>query len=289
MPPSFLPALLALALWAPAQGHAQWFGEVRAGYEFDSNLSRAQRAADIKPDSALSASASLGRGFDTGNNTSAALFVDLKSTGQLRYTGLSHNDVGVGASIRHKFGLGPYAPWTSASVGATRTVYRDDLRSGWLYDAALSAGMRHTALWDSTIELRHDRRTTDAERRVVPNFSGAVYEVAGWTGRLGSNLDLGERLRLSAGYAQRIGDITSTAVHTQQIWDASTAWNKDAGLGGDGYRIRARTHILTLGASIALGTDASINLGVDRWLSRANGGFDYYNTLVRAQFMLRLP
>jgi hypothetical protein len=284
-----MPVMLSVPFWGSVCAHAQVFAEARAGYEFDTNLSRAQRAADIKSDTALTASARLGRAFDVTSNTVGTLSMEVRSTSQMRYTGLSHNDMGASASLRRKLGLGPYAPWIRASLGASRVIYRDALRSGWTYDAALAVGKRHSTSWDSLLELRHDRRTTDGERRVVANFSGAVYEVSGWTGAASSNLDLNDRLRLSAGYAMRAGDITSTAVHTQRIWDASTAWNKDAGLGGDGYRIRARTHMVSLGASIALGPDASFNVGVERWLSRANGGFDYYNTLVLASFMLRLP
>ena len=274
---------VAALLMAPVRSaHAQMFLEGSAGLTYDSNLPRAQNASDIKSDSALVVAASGGRAFEAGDNTSVALSADAKSVTWLHYPGLSHTDLGATLAWRSKFGLGLYAPWARLSASAARMSFGDSLRNGWRYDAGLTAGKRLTPNWDVRADIRYDKRSADRALPVVPSFSGAVYDVHGWTASVASQLALGERLQVSLAYARRTGDITSTAVHTQAIWNASTAWNKDRALGGDGYRIHARTQMLTLGASYALGKDSSLNLEAERWLSRANGGFDYYNSLVRA-------
>jgi hypothetical protein len=51
------------------------------------------------------------------------------------------------------------------------------------------------------------------------------------------------------------------------------------------YRLPAQTRAFRLGFSYALGPANSLNAAVERWISRAAAGLDYYNTLVGAAYV----
>lgn len=264
---------------------AQSLSEFEIGAFHDSNLSRAALASDIKSDSVVYARAWANKSLDLIDDLQMTLTLDLGVESYARYSRMSNLTLGLTASARHKFGLGPQAPWLQGAVSATRLQFRDSLRTGWLYNVSLSAGKRLSDDWDLRVDLTHDRRTADEVFAVVPFFSGDSFGVAGTSLAFKLNYAASRDLLLTAGYGVRNGDITATAVHTQAIWDASTAWSKDMALGDDNYRIKARTQMFDLAASLALGERSSVNASVSRWRSKTYENFDYSNTVLRLNWL----
>jgi long-subunit fatty acid transport protein len=275
-------ALLS-ACFGPAR--AQWVAEASGGYVYDSNISRAALASDVKSDAALEASIVAGRWLDLSDNLGLTLTGELASQRYQRYGGLDNTTLAANADLKYKFGLGRDVPWIRGSARLARLDFKDRLRDGWRSDVGMTIGKRVFDRWEMRAGLSFDRRIADIEVRDVPAFSGSVFDVKGKTVSASLSYTPDDRWQLAAGVAFRSGDITSTGVHTQAILNASTAWTDDDALGDDAYRIGAKTTMLNIGASYALGERTSLNLGIDRWISHAVGGFDYSNTIGRASLI----
>jgi hypothetical protein len=75
----------------------------------------------------------------------------------------------------------------------------------------------------------------------------------------------------------------SSTRRNREAFLASEAVAPDPTFGPDfvAYRIPATTHILGVGASLALGERASLNLGYDYVIGDARDGIEYRKNLVR--------
>jgi hypothetical protein len=276
---------LVLIAGSVGEAHAQSYGDFQAGAFRDTNLSRGKLDRDIKADNATFIDAHLGRAFELTENLSASITGEAHAEHYARYTGLNHISAGASVGLKHKLGIGLTAPALRYHASLARLSFSDSYRTGWKTTAGASITKRFNEKWELSTSLNFDHRWTDKEKRLPPTFSGAAYDVTGHTVSIDANYTASDKWLLSFGLAQRRGEIASTGVHTKAIWDASTAWSKDYALGDDSYRIDARTNMLNLAASYALSDRSSLNLSYARWLSRANGGFDYNNSIVRATFI----
>jgi hypothetical protein len=274
-------AVLLFALRAPAS-RADDILDVQAGALYDSNLSRAQYAYDVKSDTALQAALSWGRLLPLADGLTLRATVDAQGEFYSRYAGLDNLALGGALTLRRKFGLGALAPWASVSGSAARLEYENSIRNGWRYEIGGGAGKRLTNAWNVATSFAYQHRTADDRDSYVPGFSGAVFDLHSRRGGLLSEYTLSERLSVSAGYDQRRGDVASTTLRNFTIFTHSDAIAPDPVFGADavGYRIHAITHAWRLGASCAVGPANAINLTAERWISRARGGLDYYNTLL---------
>jgi hypothetical protein len=270
---------------AHASVKAQTYGDFQAGMFRDTNLSRAKLDRDIRADNITFIEGHLGRAFEVTENLSASTTGELRAENYARYTGLNNVTAGITLGMKHKLGIGLSTPVIRYHASLARLLFDDSYRTGWKSTAGASISKRFNEKWELSTSLNFDHRWTDKEKRLPPTFSGAAYDVTGHTVSIDANYTASDQWLLSFGIAQRRGEIASTGVHTQAVWDASTAWSKDFALGDDSYRIDARTNMLNLAASYALSDRSSLNLSYARWLSRANGGFDYNNSIVRATFI----
>lgn len=278
--------LLLLALGA-SRVAADAILDVQAGILYDSNLSRAQLAHDIKADTALQAALAWGRFVPLAGGFSVRATLDTAGEVYTRYSGLDNLSLGGSVGLRHKFGLGAFAPWLSASGAAARLDYRSALRDGWRYEAGVATGKRLTEAWDLGLDFRYTHRTADQRRSVVPGFSGAVFDLQSHQLSVHSDHTLTEHVSLLAGYDYRRGDIASTTLRNFTVFTNSDAIAPDTAFGDEtvGYRIHGVTRAWRLGLSYALGPSNSLNLRAERWTSRASGGLDYTNTLAGATYV----
>lgn len=261
--------------------------DVQAGALYDSNLSRAQLAHDIKSDTAVQSSLAWGRFVPLPGGFTLRATLDGAGEIYTRYSGLDNLALGGSLGVRRKFGLGAFAPWISVAGSAARLEYRNSVRDGWRYEAGLGGGKRLTESWDVAAGLRYAHRTADREKPVVPGISGAVFDLQSHTFAVRSEHVLTGRVSLAAGYDYRRGDIASTTLRNFTVFTHSDAIAVDTAFGDDtvGYRIYAVTRAWRLGLSYALGQSNSINVLAERWTSRARGGLDYYNTLFGATYV----
>lgn len=261
--------------------------DIQAGVQYDSNVPRAQLAYDVKSDTALQAALSWGRFVPLADGLTLRATIDAGGAAYARYSGLDNVTLGASASVRQKFGLGALAPWISGSLSAARLDYRASLRDGWRYEAGVGAGKRVTDSWDLRATYRYQHRTADRSAAVVPGISGAVFDLQSHSAGLSTEYALTETLSLAGAFDYRRGDVTSTTLRNFSIFTHSDAIALDPVFGADtvAYRIFALTRAWRLGASYALGRTSSLNVGAERWISRAGGGLDYYNTLIGASYV----
>jgi len=277
---------LSFAL-AAASTHADDILDVSAGALYDSNVPRAQLERDIKSDTAFQAALAWGRFMPLSDGLTLRATLDASGEAYAHYSGLNNLALGTSLSLRQKFGLGALAPWVSGWASGARLDYEDKARDGWRYEFGIGAGKRLTDAWDIEATYRYQHRTQDHPVAVVPGISGAVFDLQAHQAGVRSEYAMTDRVSLGAGFDYRRGDVASTTLRNFTIFTNSTAIALDPVFGPDavGYRIYAITQAYRIGFSYALGRSNSINTGIERWISRARGGLDYYNTLVGASYV----
>jgi hypothetical protein len=269
-----------------AAARAEWIAEVETAAVHESNLSHGQLQRDIKSDTALEVAASAGEHFALGDYSGLSITGNAKSAAYDRYGGLNHLDLGAAAALRSKLGLGAAAPWWRVAATATRLDYRNDVRDGWLYTLGSGAGMRVGEKWNIRGDYTYERRTADQDRGIARGISGAVFNQKSHSVQLNADYAFSAATSISAGYMWRIGDVAATTLRNFTIFSASTAIAADPAFGADtiAYKLRAVTHVLSIGVSQALNARSSLNFGLERQISHGTGNNDYYNNIVRLVF-----
>ncbi len=139
--------------------------------------------------------------YALGRDDTFFLKADFSGEVWAKYSGLNAISAGPHLALRHKFGLGAYAPAIRLEVMATDAVVRNSYRSGWTEQVSLSYNQRFSEAW--RFELGSDYSNFDARdalfsKRAVTVGTAATY-------------DLDERWRLKAGLRYRNGEFISYA------------------------------------------------------------------------------
>jgi hypothetical protein len=294
MKPPTIPFLFAAAMLALASApvaNAERTFAVDAEFFHDSNLTRAQYAADVRADGAARLNAEAGEMWaPTGNDTfSVAAF----ARGELyrRYHGLDNAVVGGRAALRHKFALGYDSPWVLVSVEGSHDDYDDALRDSNRFIANVELGTRFTHAWDAAGGVVYDRRYDNHGESVVPGIPGNVFDLRGIGGYARVGYAFNEMVYASAGLGVRRGDVESTAQQSLPIFLVSTAIAEDPVFGSTdlyAYRLRGTTWTASVMTSIALDERSSINLSYADERTYAAYGNQYKSRLVSLLLSYRL-
>lgn len=281
---------LELALAASAVARADPLLDVTADIHHDDNLTRADSRADYRADSAAAFSAVASLLLSPRQNESATVSVFTTGEAYDRYRGLSHAEIGAGASYRHKFGLGWNAPWIAWSASLSRDDYRDRLRDSTRLTSQVELGRRASVEWDGSVGAFYERRYDGHGDARVPGVSGHVFDLAarGAFARLGYAAS--DRLSFDARIAWRTGDVESTSRQNLAVFLASTAITDDPAFNDHdlyAYRLDGRTRSAALAASWALNDRSSLNAG---WLATRTGadqGLVYRTQAVNLAYAFR--
>lgn len=281
-------ALTAMLLLGSVHAQAEWFGSAATAVTFDDNVSRAQRSSDIRSDHSFLLHAVGGYHHQLDGNSGISLSMQAEREWFVHYEDLSAVRVGPAVALRTKLGLGPQAPWLRLSASALRLEHDDDLRRGWLFEIAAAGGARLTERLALFGEARMEKRRADHSEPVVRNISGAVFDIDGYSASVGGDYALSRATAVSLSYSYRVGDVVSSTRRNAAIFGASDAIARDPAFGPDviAYRLRARSHVLDLRVSHALGERTSINLSMARSFTYGNGGNDYYGNRVTASLLV---
>ncbi|MBM3221257.1 MAG: hypothetical protein FJZ38_21710 [Candidatus Rokubacteria bacterium] len=276
--------LTACALAPAPAAAADWFFEGDAGVVYETNVGLAQRARDVKSDSALSTSVSTGLALPLGDDHLFTFSGDVNGNGYVELPGLSNLGIGATAAFRTKFGLGASAPWLRLFASGTRLEYDDAVRDAWRYRLGAGGGLRLGERWDVRLDYVFEERMADHGHRVSRILPGDVFDITSHTYSARLDVAVNEVLTVFGGYALREGDVVSTTRRNAAILAASTALTTDRPFGPDfvAYKIDATVHILSFGLSFALGRHASLNLGYERQLGFGRRDQDYFNDVFRA-------
>jgi hypothetical protein len=255
-------ALLSTLLCASGQACAEWFYDVHAGGLYDDNLTRAQKAADVRGDGAATLAAAAGWFQAPSGSDGITLALEANSEAYARFHGLNLISLGGSAAYRHKFGLGREVPWASITVSAAHDDYRGDIRNGDRLEARLELGRRLADDFDASFGVATDRRFASNDRPVVPGISGKVFDLRGVSVFTRAAYDITDRLQVGGRVAVRRGDVESTTRQNLDIFLASDAIAADPTFGSDFYAYRLRGTTATVNATLswALSPGASLNL-----------------------------
>ena len=276
-------AMLSCLLGQSRAASATWLLDTEATVIYDDNVGLAQRARDVKSDTALSALASVGWGVQLDDRSLVSLTLDAGGKLYERFTGLDHVVLGLTPAFKHKLGLGPEAPSVRLWGSVARQEYEEDIRDSWVYRLGAGIGKRFGARWELRADYTFERRLGDDDTAVSTTLPGDVFDLTSHTFAFRSDFLYSQALSLFAGYALRTGDVVSTTTRNPQIFGASTALTRDRAFGRNfvAYKIDATAHVLGVGGSLALGQRASFNVGYEHVIGEARRGIEYRNNIVR--------
>jgi hypothetical protein len=256
----------------------------------DSNLTRAQYAADVRADAGTALRIDGGEFF--APTASDTFTIAAFANGELyrRYRGLDNVVLGFRANARHKLGLGYEAPWIAASLAASHDDYRDSLRDSNRVRIELELGQRYGRSFDASGGVVYDRRYDHHGESLVPGIPGTVFDLRGVGGFARVGYAFNDALYVDAKLGVRRGDVESTAQQSLQIFLVSTAIAADPVFGSSdlyAYRLDGTTWTASTAASFALDDRSSLNLSYADERTYAAYGNQYKSRLVTVFYSYR--
>ena len=292
-------AFLLLAPFVAAHVHAGAFADVDVQAGTDDNVSRSENRDDIEDDRFAQASVRVGEALQIGSGTSLALSGSVRAIEFRRFRNLGEVAGGAAVSLRHKFGLGPEAPWLSLLADGEFIDSDSFIRDGERYGVGVRAGRRIGDRWSIAATVRHEWREADEDdQRLPPNrptfpgvvasTRGDVFEFDATELALTADYQFDNAWLLLMSYSLRDGDVVSTARPNATIVGAAKAITSDAAVYGPGrsaYRIGALTHTALLGLNYPLAETVSVELDYEYQRSDAVAGIAYDKNLLRLRLL----
>ncbi len=262
---------------------AEGFLNLDAKLKYDNNLTNAEHSSDIVGDSLVVAAVNGGYYIQLNDFDSLRIQGELSGEAYNTFHGLDNVSLGANLSLKRKWGLGLYKPWSALSVSAARLDYSNSLRDGWLYQAQISAGKRITERWDIWADIALQKRTADNAPEVDPGVSGAVFDLINRIFKLDAVYAFNDKTFLTLGYQLRYGDVVSTTIHESptHVFDLVTtavALDPIFGPEAEAYRITGTTQIFGARISTALSTNSVLGFEYQRHITHGNGNINYYNS-----------
>ena len=124
----------------PGAAAASWSFDGDVGIVHETNVGLAQKARDVKSDSALVTSVAPGLAFILDDRNVLSLAADVSGAGYAQLRGLDNLTLGLTPAFRTKFGLGYEAPWLRVWGSGARLEYDDPVRDGWRYRLGAGVG-----------------------------------------------------------------------------------------------------------------------------------------------------
>jgi hypothetical protein len=284
-----LPAFLVFcAISHTARG--DWTIAASASLSHDNNVGNAQHYADTEADSSASARLSLLNLLPLGENFSLAAGGDMSGQVYDHLSGLNNASLGASLSLKGKWALGAFAPWSRISIFAGRANYDDGYRDATIYRAAIEAGKRLDERWNLWAKYSFEHRAADPVPSSLYGISSDVFTVAGRSFNAGVQYAAGERITLNFSTLLRHGDVVSTSQEYANIFLNSKAVAPDPTFGADAYayRLYGTTYGARLGAEFSLSAHNLIGAGFQRLQTHAQGGNNYADSLAEITWNYRL-
>jgi hypothetical protein len=272
--------VVLLSCWSGLACASDWTLGGGASIRHDSNVGNAEPYDDIVGDTIVGARLSAAQLFPLGTAYSLTFGGDLAGEVYRHITGLNDASADASMVLKHKWGLGAYAPWATLGLSAGRTSYDDSYRNTWDYHAALAAG-RRIERWSFWGEYAFDHRAARAQEEEVPDISGDAFTTTGRTLSAHAEYSLSERIFLTLALSARHGDVVSTTEENDRVYEASRAIAEDPAFGDEyyAYKITGNTYGVTAGVEVALSPHNALRLGFSRFETHADGGNDYIKSI----------
>jgi hypothetical protein len=285
-------AFILISMCSPDNASAEWFLNSEAKMKYDSNLTNARFSQDIVGDQAIAALVNGGRYIQLDDRTSLSVQGKINSEAYRRFHGMDHVSLGGSFTLKRKWGLGLYVPWSAISLSTEHLSYNVNVRDGWLHQAQMSGGKRISDRWDFWADLLFQRRTADNAPMLDPGISGAVFDQTSGTLKLNSVYTFDSSTFLTLGYQLRRGDVNSTTIRESpgsNIDSVMTAVTRDLVFGTDAevYRLTGTTQTLGARISKTVATNFVLGLEFQQFITNARGNNNYYKSLLAATLSYR--
>jgi hypothetical protein len=276
-------SLWALLVFCAASHTARsdWLLAASAALNHDNNVGNTENTASVVADSRADASLSLLRQMPFGYGFSLAAGGDL--SGQLydHLSGLNNASVDGILSLKKKWGLGAFAPWSRVGISLGHVDYDDGYRDATLYSVSLEAGKRLNDRWNLWAKYAFERRSAAPAESDIYGVSSDVFSQHGRSFKVGVQYSLSERLSLSFGSLLRHGDVISTTQPGADIFANAKAVAPDPTFGPDAYayRLMGTTFGARLGVEYSLTAHSLIGFGFQRLDTHARGDNNYGDSM----------
>jgi hypothetical protein len=267
-----------------------WTIAASASLSHESNVGNAQHYADVVADSQASATLSLLNLVPLGQGFSLSAGGDLSGQAYDHLSGLNDASLDALMSLKRKWGVGAYAPWSRIGISVGRANYADGYRDATIYRASLEAGKRLDARWNLWARYSFERRAADPVPSDLYGISSDVFSVTGRSFNAGVQFALSESVTLNASALLRHGDVISTSEENFNIYVNSKAIAPDPTFGAEAYayRLYGTTYGARLGVEYSLSAHSLIGAGFQRLQTHAQGGNGYNGSLAEITFNYRL-
>jgi hypothetical protein len=276
-------SLWALLVFCAASHTARsdWILAASAALNHDNNVGNTENTASVVADSRADASLSLLQQMPFSNGFSLAAGGDL--SGQLydHLSGLNNASVDGILSLKKKWGLGAFAPWSRVGISLGHVDYDDGYRDATLYSVSLEAGKRLNDRWNLWAKYAFERRSAAPAESDIYGVSSDVFSQNGRSFKVGVQYSLSERLSLSFGSLLRHGDVISTTQPGADIFANAKAVAPDPTFGPDAYayRLMGTTFGARLGLEYSLTAHSLIGFGFQRLDTHARGDNNYGDSM----------
>jgi hypothetical protein len=276
-------SLSALLVFCAATHTARgdWILATSAALNHDNNVGNAENATSVVADSRAQAKLSLLQQIPLGNGFSLSAGGDLSGQIYDHLSGLNNASIAGMLSLKKKWGLGAFAPWSRAGISVGRVDYDDRYRDATLYSASLEAGKRLDERWNLWAQYAFERRRAAPGESEIYGVSSDVFSQRGQSFKVGAQYSLSERVSLTLGSLLRYGDVISTTQPGADIFANSKAVAPDPtfGPGAYAYRLTGTTFGARVGLEYSLSTHSLIGFGFQRLDTHARGGNNYGNSM----------
>ena len=309
-PSSSLLLFFSLIAW-PVASSAEFFIDAGGEVTSNDNVSRAWHDIDSREDMFFALNANGGYFYQPGAYTSFSLLGNFEARKYDSYDGMDNVNLGIGAAIGHKFGVGDDVPSLDFTLGADRNTFEDDIRDSWIYSASITLSQRLGDRLFAGIGARFETRDGDHDLLAVDDGPGPgpgpgpapgpgpgpgpapqpkpgdAFSTDSAALLVFADLDLTELTWLSAGYLFADGEVTSTSIPRERIINAANAITNDRvfGQGMYAYRIDASTHRFNLDWNMAFRETGTFLIGVEHQDVNGEAGIDYSVNLIRAALL----
>jgi len=260
---------------------SDWTLATSAALTHDDNVGNARDHASVVGDSSAAASASLLQLISIADGFSLSAGGDLSGQMHERLSGLNTASVDGVLSLKKKWGVGAFAPWTRAGISVGRGDYADRYRDATLYRASMEAGKRLDERWNFWAKYAFERRRAEPVEYGVYGMSSDVFSEQGRSFNAGVEYQLSGRTSLRLGSLLRHGDVVSTTQPGSFVYAYAKAVAPDPtfGPGAYAYRLEGTTFGARLGVDYSLTAHNLIGYGFQRLETHAQGGNNYTDSL----------